>query len=172
MELTLRAIWAALNSVNSFIIHGAQLNFWFWLVAIHFVLALATLGIGDRTICDIARPLKKIFKPDVESILDGAIEVTMAVPRAIVYYVWLYIRSYFLALRVLVLAYVSVIPALLTPLAILLVGVVFFGGAKETKQNEIYFQLVILSVVPSWAYWYWKIDGKRLFSNFRRSFNC
>jgi hypothetical protein len=172
MEFTLRAIWEALNSVNSFVIYGAQLNFWFWLVALHFVLALATLGIGDRTICDIARPLKKIFEPDAESILDGALEVTIAVPRAIVYYVSLYIRSYFLALRVLILAYVSVIPALLTPIVILIISILLFGDTKVTPQNEIYFQLAILSVVPSWVYWYWRIDGKRLFSNFRRAFQC
>jgi hypothetical protein len=172
MEITLRAIWNAFNSAHSFVVHGVQLNFWFWLVAFHFVLAIATLGLGDRTICDIARPLRKIFKPDVESVLDGVLEVVVAVPRAFLYYVSLYIRSYILTLRVFFLAYISIVPALLTPIVLSLVGLLLFGNVQVTPENEIYFRIGALSVVPSWAYWYWRIDAKRLITNLWRSFKC
>jgi hypothetical protein len=172
MEVTFRAIWNAFNSAHAFVVHGAQLNFWFWLVAIHFVLAVATLGLGDRTICDIARPLRKIFKPDAESLIDGAVEVVVAVPRAVIYYLSLYFRSYLLAVRVVLMACISIIPALLTPLILSLSSLLLFGNAQRTSDNDIFFQIVILSVVPSWAYWYWRIDAKRLFRNFQRAFQC
>ncbi len=172
MEFVLRAVWEAFNSAHKYVLHGAALNLWFWFVCLHFLLAIATLGLGDRTVCDIARPLRKIFNPDAESLIEGVLEVAVALPRAVVYYGGLYLRSYILAVRVLLLAYVCVIPALLTPLALALASLLIFGNVQVTPANEHFFELIMFSTVPSWAYWYWRLDAKRLVSNFRRAFQC
>jgi hypothetical protein len=172
LEFTLRAVWKAMNNAYHATIGTETLGLMTILVFLHIILAAATLGLGDRTICDIFRPLRKIFRPDAESIIDGALEVTVAIPRAIFYYVSLYFRSYILALRVLLLLWLSLIPALLTPILLSIVTGIAYGFSSPIEQNSSVAQLVILSFYPSLAYWYWRIDGQRLFVNIRNACNC
>jgi hypothetical protein len=61
---------------------------------------------------------------------------------------------------------------LLTPLVLALGSLLLFGSAQRTPENDIYFQMAVFSVVPSWAYWYWRIDAKRFFTKLQRAFQC
>lgn len=169
MELTLRAIWNAFNSVHSFVIHGAQLNFWFWLVALHAALALATLALGDKTVGDMLKPLRRIYSPDKEALLDGALDVVVAIPRAVLYYLALYVRAYFLLLRLAVFMYLAFIPALLTTMVLLIVGRLVFGGGSFTPESAAFNNAAMASIYISWAYWYWRLDGRRLADNVQRA---
>ena len=172
MDLAIRAVWDALNSIYKVSFGGGSLSFVAIFVLLHIALAIGTLGLGDQTICDVLRPLTRIFKLGTDSLVDGALEVTVAIPKAVAYYVVLYLRSYMLVLRLLFAAWISVIPALLSPL-VLFVGLGFFYGFNtKAEDHPAVFQLAILSVYPSWTYWYWRVDGRRIFDNIRRALRC
>lgn len=172
LEFTLRQIWNAINNAYKATLGSESLGILTLVVGVHLLLAVATLGLGDRTVCDVLRPLRKIFKPDAESVIDGAFEVVVAVPRAIVYYAALYVRSYFLALRILFWLWAAVIVALAVPL-VLAIGMGFVYGFN-TPQSQVgdVSQLVPLSFAPALAYFYWRFDGKRLATNFRNAWHC
>jgi hypothetical protein len=172
LEYTLRSIWKAANNVYRFTLGAESIGLLTIVVLLHIVLAIATLGLGDRTVCDLLRPLRSIFRPDTNSILDGVLEVTVAIPRAIVYYVSLYFRSYILAIRVLLLLWLSGILAMLSPLVLALVMGIVFGFSSNVDQHNELGKLVVLSFYPSLAYWYWRIDGRRLAHNVRNAWNC
>lgn len=166
MGVTLQALWNALNEVHVFVVRGGQLGFWFWLVALHIGLGVATLAWGDRTIGDMLRPLRKIFSPDTEALLDGLIEVTVAIPRAVAYYLGLYFRAYLLLFRLLMGMWLALIPALVTLIALRLVSLLFFGDASTGGQSDV---LMMTAVGCAWAFWYWRFDGRRLANNIRKA---
>ena len=101
MEMLVRTIWKSLNSVFQGSSSGAELNFLLVFILLHILLAIATLGLGGKTVCEILRPLKRIFKPELPSLQEGIAEVTMAIPEALMYYLSLYVRAYLLLLRLL-----------------------------------------------------------------------
>ena len=83
MEMLVRTIWKSLNSVFQGSSSGAELNFLLVFILLHILLAIATLGLGGKTVCEILRPLKRIFKPELPSLQEGIAEVTMAIPEAL-----------------------------------------------------------------------------------------
>lgn len=168
MGVTFQALWNALNEIHVFVVQGGQLGFWFWLVALHIGLGVATLALGDRSIGDMLRPLRKIFSPDKDALLDGAIEVAVAIPRAVVYYLGLYLRSYVLLCRVVMGMCIALIPALFTLLALLIVSLVVFGNNSSIGQSD---ELILTVVGCAWAYWYWQLDGRQLAQNIIRSWH-
>lgn len=172
LDFTIRQVWSAINNAYRVTIGSESLGFVKIVVALHVLLAAATLGLGDRTICDILRPIRNIFKPDAESVIDGAVEVVVAVPRAIIYYGTLYVRSYILALRVLLWLWAACIVAMAVPLVLAIAMSVIYGFNTPLAQVGPVAQVVPLSFVPALAYFYWRFDGKRLVTNFRNSWNC
>jgi hypothetical protein len=164
MGVTFQALWNALNEVHVFVVRGGQLDFWFWLVALHIGLSIATLALGDRTVGDMMRPLRKIFSPDTDALIDGVVEVTVAIPIAVLYYCGLYVRAYLLLFRLLVGMWLALIPALVTLIALLLVLLIFFGNESSVGQSEV---LMVSVIGGAWAYWYWRFDGRRLAQNMR-----
>lgn len=171
-EYTIKTLWGSINNIYKMTIGEESLGLMTLIVLLHIFLALATLSLGDRTVCDIFRPLRKIFKPDTDAILDGILEVAIAIPRAIIYYGSLYFRSYILAFRITFLLLVSAIPAMMTPLMLLIIQGLIFGFSTPVEQHMELTVLIIWSVYPSFAYWYWRIDGRRLYTNFRNSWQC
>lgn len=172
LDFTLRQIWSTLNNAHKIIIGSESIGLVTIIVLLHLLLALATLGLGDRTVCDIARPLRKIFKPDTDSLVDGVVEVTIAVPRAVVYYSVLYVRSYFLALRVLLWLWAAAITALLVPLFFSVAMGLIYGFRTPLSQIGQAALLVPLSFWPALAYFYWRFDGKRVTKNFIAAWQC
>jgi|JI8StandDraft_1071087.scaffolds.fasta_scaffold26843_2 hypothetical protein len=172
LEFTIRQIWSVFNNAHKVIIGSDSIGIAALVVAIHLLLAVATLGLGDRTVCDIARPLRKIFKPDTDSLMDGIFEVTVAVPRAIVYYAALYIRSYVLALRVLLWLWAAAIAALFVPLAASIAMSLIYGFSTPLSQLGQVALLVPLSFWPALVYFYWRLDGKRVAKNFQAAWQC
>jgi hypothetical protein len=172
IEFTLRQLWSAANNAYKVTIGAESIGFMTMVVGVHIILAVATLGLGDRTVCDILKPLRKIFKPDVESLLEGTLEVAIAIPRAIVYYVSLYLRSYVLAVRVILWMWLSAVLAMLTPLVLAIAMGIVHGFSTPLQQIGLAEQIVPLSFFPSLAYWYWRFDGRRLLINLRDAWNC
>lgn len=172
MEMLVRTIWKALNSIFQSSSSGAELNLLLIFVLLHILLAIATLGLGGKTVCEILRPLKRIFKPGLPSLQEGVAEVTMAIPEALLYYLSLYVRAYLLLLRLLIFIYLAIIPALLAPLGFAILLGVLYGFDANLNEHPILYSLVVLSIYPSWAYWYWRIDGRRIFVNFRAAWRC
>lgn len=166
MGVTLQALWNALNELHVFVVRGGQLGFWFWLVLLHVGLGLATLAWGDRTVGDMMRPLRKIFSPDTDALLEGMVEVAVAIPRAVAYYGGLYVRAYLLLFRLLMGMWLALIPALLTLIVLLVVLLIFAGDQSSIGQSEA---LMVSVIGGAWAYWYWRFDGRRLAENVRRA---
>lgn len=69
IELTIRQIWSAVNHEYKTSVGTKSLGLLTIIVALQLLLVVATLSLGGRTVCDMARPLRKIFKPDLYSFL-------------------------------------------------------------------------------------------------------
>ena len=172
IEITIRQIWGAVNNAYRASIGTESIGLLTILVLLHFFLAIATLGLGDRTVCDILRPLRKIFRPDTESALEGIFEIIVAIPRALIYYAGLYVRSYFLAIRVLLWLWAAAIVALLVPLAASVAAGIIYGFNTPISQLGQAPQLIILSFWPALAFFYWRFDGRRVIVNIKAAFQC
>lgn len=164
----LHQIWAELNSIYGATIGSQSLGVFALLVALHIVLAIATLGMGNRTVCDILRPLRSIFALGAESMAGGVVEITVAVPRAVVYCFGLYFRAYFLAARLLLWLWVAAIAALLAPL-VLTIGLLLVHGVHAPEFDA---EWVVLSFWPAHAFFYWHFDGRRMANNLYRAWHC
>lgn len=172
IEFTIRQIWDAVNNAYKTSVGTESLGLLTIIVALHLLLAVATLSLGGRTVCEMARPLRKIFKPDAQSVIEGSFEVFVAVPRAAIYYSGLYLRSYILALRILLWLWAATIVALFVPLAVSIVIVIIYGPSTPINDIGGVAYLVPLSFWPALAYFYWRFDGRRLAENFRAAWRC
>lgn len=172
MDRVFQVLWGMLNDAFVFTFTGPSIQPLLWFGILHVILAMATLGHGDRTLCDILKPILRIFNPDKEALLSGSIEVVVGIPRAIVYYGSLYIRAYLLAIRVLLFAWIAAILGLLAPLvSSIFLGLIYGFGSKAADHDASY-QLAILTFYPASCYCYWRLDGRRLLANFKRAIQC
>lgn len=168
----LRNLWDVFNTAHQWVVGGTAVSFMAGLVLLHILLGIATLGLGDRTVCELLRPIRRIFKPEVASIAEGTLDVAIALPRAMLYYGGLYLRAYLLALRICFLLLVALVPALLVTLGLMFVAGAVVGFATPMDRYPGLSDLIYLSTLAGWGYFYWRIDGRRLVYNIRRSFGC
>ncbi len=171
MKSSINFIWEAVNNSYSVVLGAESLNMVTILVVLHIFLAILTLCLGNQTVCDIFRPLRKIFQPDAESLLEGVGEIVVAVPNAIIYYGKLYISAYILALRVAIVVFLSLLGGavvLLVVLAILSATM----GEEYLNQPSDFAEWLYYAHYFVVAYCFWCIDGKRLAHNFINAWRC
>jgi hypothetical protein len=171
MGSLLRWGWQQFNSANQIVFGAGEYGILFAIIVFHLLLAIATLGLGDKTICEILRPFKQIFSIDKDSLLEGALDIGLAVPRAAIYFLGLYFRAYILIVRLVLGTYLALLASVLTVMLLMLVFLLLFGESGQTitpTQNQFG---VLLSYAIG-AYWYWRIDGKRICGNLYQSWQC
>jgi len=138
------------------------------LAVLHGLLAIATLGLDGRTICEILAPLRRILAISFDSLLEGIFEVVVIIPRALWFIAEVYLRAYFFAVRLVFSMTVSMIPAILI---VLLLESVFASRLSASLHFSISEVLWFL-FLAIWAVSYWRLDGHKVFLNFKRSLKC
>lgn len=171
MKSSFNFLWEVLNNSYGVVIGAESLSLLTILVICHIFLAIITLCLGDRTICDILRPLRKIFQPDAESLCDGVIGFFVAIPNAICYYVKLYIKVWVLALRI---SFVMLLAMLASVFFLMLLLIIFnlVLGEEAVMQSSALAQFTLYFHYICTAYCFWRIDGRQLATNFRNAWRC
>lgn len=148
--------------------HGEYAYLVIELVCWHILLAVATLGAGGQTICGILAPLKKILSISADSLVDGVLDITLFVPRAVIYAAVVYFRAYVLAARIVLvmLMILVVISFPILALEFLLEKILHLENYKYVNSSLIF----LFSLSFGWLYW--REDGRSIFLNFKNSLNC
>lgn len=149
-----------------------QLGLVLILLVLHVVLAIATLAWGDQSVCELLAPIKKMFSlPGLDDVLQGAFDLVLALPRALVYCVYLYARAYLLAIRLVLGAMLAAALALLGVVVCMLL-LLLLSGESSIPLTPSQVKALDYGIILWWIYCYWRLDGKRALFNLQRAFNC